>query len=88
MTFQGRLIKRTKTFGFVKTDAGHEFFVHFSQYLSGFTPELNQILEFELAPSHRDDKPPMAVRVRVVRKAAEVEADLLTKWASMLGGAR
>ena len=72
-TYRGRLSKMIGNFGFIRCD-GKDIFVHFTNYLGGFKPELNQIVEFNIGPSPREDRPPVAIRVRVVKSAAEVEA--------------
>jgi cold shock CspA family protein len=74
MAHQGRLLKKGNNFGFLRYQ-GRDVFVHFSNYLRGFTPELNQQVEFEFGPSPREDRPPVAIRVRVVKSAAQVEAE-------------
>jgi cold shock CspA family protein len=74
--YQGRLTKKRENYGFIRytNNAGvsRDVFVHFSNYLHGFVPELNQIVEFDFGPSPIEDKPPVAIRVRVVKTANEV----------------
>jgi hypothetical protein len=82
-SYQGMLIKKHNNYGFArfKNTKGvvRDIFVHFGQYLSGFVPELNQIIEFELGPSPVEGKPPVAVRVRVVKSADQVLAEFHKK---------
>ncbi len=77
--YRGRLTKKRENYGFIRytNSAGisRDVFVHFSNYLLGFVPELNQIVEFDFGPSPIEDKPPVAIRVRVVKTAEEVLRD-------------
>src|SRR6266480_2432306 len=79
--YQGRLTKKRENYGFIRytNNAGisRDVFVHFSNYLHGFVPELNQIVEFEFGPAPVESKPPVAIRVRVVRTAEEVLRDFI-----------
>ena len=61
-------------YGFIHSE-GKDIFVHFSAYLPGFTPELHQVLEFELAPSNKEGLPAQACRVRVIKSADKVLAE-------------
>jgi cold shock CspA family protein len=78
-TYQGRVVKKHPNYGFIrfKNRAGvsRDVFVHFGSYLHGFVPELNQIVEFEFGPSPVEGKPPVAIRVRVVKTADQVVAE-------------
>jgi cold shock CspA family protein len=73
---QGRLTKKRENYCFIRytnrAGVSRDVFVHFSNYLHGFVPELNQIVEFDFGPSPVEDKPPVAIRVRVVKTADEV----------------
>jgi cold shock CspA family protein len=77
--YQGRLTKKRENYGFIRymNSAGvsRDVFVHFSNYLHGFVPELNQIVEFEFGPAPVESKPPVAIRVRVVKTADQVVAE-------------
>jgi cold shock CspA family protein len=68
---QGRLKNWKGTFGFILYE-GNEIFVHLSNYLHGFTPEVNQIVEFELGPANKPGKANEAYRVIVVKSADQV----------------
>ncbi len=73
---QGRLTKKRENYGFIRytnsASVSRDVFVHFSNYLHGFVPELNQIVEFEFGPAPVEGRPPVAIRVRVVKTADEV----------------
>jgi hypothetical protein len=71
---QGRLIKWRGSYGFLRCN-GKDVFVHLTSYLHGFTPELNQICEFEIGPATKEGKPNEAFRVTVVRTASQVIAE-------------
>jgi cold shock CspA family protein len=77
--YQGRLTKKRENYGFIRytnsASLSRDVFVHFSNYLHGFVPELNQIVEFDFGPSPVEDKPPVAIRVRVIKTADEVLHD-------------
>jgi hypothetical protein len=64
--FRGRLTKWRGTHGFIRFN-GRDVFVHLSNFLGGFHPELNAELEFQFGPAAREDKPDEAIRVRVLR---------------------
>jgi cold shock CspA family protein len=78
-TYQGRLVKKHPNYGFIRlkdrTGKSRDVFVHFGSYLHGFVPELNQIVEFEFGPAPVESKPPVAIRVRVVKTADQVVAE-------------
>jgi hypothetical protein len=42
-------------------------------------PELNQIVEFDFGPAPVEGKPPVAIRVRVVKTADQVAAEFQTQ---------
>lgn len=73
---QGELVKwyPARGFGFLLCD-GVEVYVHRTSYLSGFAPELNQIVNFDFGLSRNPSKPPEAIRVRVVKEANAVSAE-------------
>jgi hypothetical protein len=71
---QGRIIKWSGSFGFVRSGS-QTYFVHKNSFLSGSTPEMFSQIEFRLGPSHREDKPPQAVHVRTIKTATEVLAE-------------
>lgn len=75
-SYQGRVAKWLGSFGFIRYE-GRDVFVHLRNYCSGFHPELNQLVEFELGPPVQENKPAQALRVRVVKTAAQVEAEYL-----------
>ena len=77
---QGYLVKIKGSFGFIRHDR-KDVFVHFKNYLPGFVPELNQFVEFDYGPSPREDRPPVAIRVRVIKTAEQV-AEEFNKQAS------
>jgi len=83
-TYQGRLTKKRQNYGFIQfTNADgkpRDVFVHFNDYLHGFTPEVNQVVEFEFGPSALVGKPPVAVRVRVVKSADDFLADFQRQY--------
>lgn len=60
-------------YGFIKFD-DRDVFVHSTSYLQGFVPEVGQHVRFDfgIAPN---GKPPMAVRVRVVKSAKAAQAE-------------
>ena len=76
--FRGRLVKWNGTWGFIKHD-GKETFVHLSNCVSGFIPEINLPVEFELTPAAVEGKPPQAFRVRSLRKDSEAGMDALRR---------
>ncbi len=61
-------------YGFIRS-GGSDIFVHFSAYLPGFTPELNQLVEYELGPANKEHLPAQACRVRVIKSADKVLAE-------------
>lgn len=63
----------SKGYGFIKHEGRHVF-VHGSAYLSGFHPEIGQLVAFDFAIAP-DNKPPMAVNVRVLKSAKSVQAE-------------
>jgi len=71
---QGRITKWRGSYGFIRF-GGEDIFVHLRSFLSGSVPELNCLVEFQLGPAVREDKPHQAVNVRVIKRAAEVIAD-------------
>jgi cold shock CspA family protein len=75
----GRLIKSFGSYGFILFE-DQEVFVHFKNYLGGFHPEINQIVMFDFGPPIRPGsrQRPQALRVRVVRSAADFERDSFT----------
>lgn len=72
---RGQLYKWTGTHGFIKFE-GRDVFVHRSSYLQGFHPEIGQLVSFDFALAPNPVRPPMAVRVRVVKTACAVQAEL------------
>jgi|SRR5215813_6603324 len=70
---KGQLVKffKEKGYGFLKHE-GREVFVHTTAYLSGFFPEVGQIVGFDFALG-LNNKPPMAVNIRVLKSAQSVK---------------
>src|SRR5438876_2993368 len=72
---KGQLIKWIEKggYGWILFD-GRQVFVHVTSYLQGFVPEVDQLVRFDfgLAPNQ---KPPMAINVRVVKSAKTVAAE-------------
>jgi cold shock CspA family protein len=64
--YRGRLAKWHGSYGFIRFQE-RDVFVHLSNFLGGFHPELNAEVEFQLGPPAREDKKEEAVLVRVVR---------------------
>ena len=62
------------SYGFIRYN-GEDIFVHLTNYLHGFVPELNQICEFEIGPATKIGKPNEAFRVTVVKSAEQVIAE-------------
>jgi cold shock CspA family protein len=77
---RGYLLKIKGNYGFIRCN-GKDVFVHFSNYLHGFVPELNQFVEFDFGPSPREDRPATAIRVRVIKNAAQVAEEFNRKQA-------
>ena len=73
---KGRLSKWRGGYGFIRSE-GRDVFVHLSNFLSGFTPELNATVEFELGPGCREDQPQQAYRVRILSKPTWAPLDPL-----------
>jgi cold shock CspA family protein len=71
---RGQLVKWLKNFGFIKCE-DRSVFVHRDNYLSGFLPEVGQIVLFDFGLSPNPNQPPQAVKVRVVKSATAVRAD-------------
>lgn len=64
--YRGRLAKWNGSYGFIRFQE-RDVFVHLSNFLGGFHPELNAEVEFQLGPAAREDKKDEAILVRVVR---------------------
>jgi hypothetical protein len=88
---RGRLVKKHNNYGFIRftntSGVSRDVFVHFGSYLRGFVPELNQIVEFEFGPSPDDTRPPVAIRVRVVKAADQVVAEFQAQLEQQGGAA-
>jgi cold shock CspA family protein len=69
----GELVKIFPNFGFIRFE-NRNVFVHKSNYLSGFTPEVGQIVRFDFALA-LNNRPPHAVKVRVIKSRAAVIAE-------------
>lgn len=50
-------------------------FVHLEGYLGGFTPELGQVVAFEFGLSKTPNRPPQAIKVRVLKSEATARAE-------------
>ena len=61
-------------YGFIKFE-GRDVFVHRRSYLSGFVPEVGQIVTFDFGFAPDKTRPPMAVKVRVWKSAKTVAAE-------------
>jgi cold shock CspA family protein len=61
----------TQGYGFIKFE-GRDVFVHRRSYLTGFVPEVGQIVTFDFDFAPDKTKPPMAVNVRVWKSAKTV----------------
>ena len=71
---RGRISKWSGSYGFIRY-GGQDIYIHMRNFVSGSHPELNAIVEFELGPPHREDRPPQAINVRTAKRAAEVLAE-------------
>ncbi len=74
---RGELVKyfERQGYGFIWYE-NREVYVHVSNYLSGFTPEVNQLVAFDFGLFTKDpSRPPQAVNVRVVKEASAVKAE-------------
>jgi cold shock CspA family protein len=67
-------------YGFIKFE-GRNVFVHTKNYVSGHIPEVGQKVAFDFGLSHDPNKPPQAVRVRVLASAQMMKAEADTKAA-------
>jgi len=81
---RGQLVKWFDGYGFIKFE-GREVFVHRKAYLSGFAPEVGQIVTFDFGLAPDKNRPPMAINVRVFKSATDVAAEEEIK--RKLGGA-
>lgn len=71
-----------RKFGFIYCDElKRRVFFHFSKFRGGLTPEINQVVEFEVAPG-KPGQPDKAVNVRPVTNDAGASA-----LAGEIGGA-
>jgi len=73
---KGQLIRWNENggYGFILFD-GRRVFVHATSYLQGFVPEVGQFVRFDFGLAPDKTKPPMAVKVRVVKSAKAVKAE-------------
>ena len=65
--FNGRLVKWQGTWGFIRHEK-KDVFVHLTNCVSGFVPEINAPVDFEFTEAAVEGKPPQAYRVRLLRK--------------------
>lgn len=68
---KGVVYKWLQGFGFIKFE-GRDVFVHRNSYLSGFYPEVGQLVLFDFGLAPDTSKPPMAVNVRVLKSAKQI----------------
>ncbi len=85
---RGPLVKwfEQNGYGFIKFE-GREVFVHRTAYLSGFAPEVGQIVTFDFGLAPDKNRPPMAINVRVFKSATDVAAEEEIKRLLANGGA-
>ena len=75
---RGQLTKWFQGYGFIRYE-NRDVFVHRDAYLSGFSPEIGQIVAFDFGLAPNKNKPPIAVNVRVVKSAKSVAEEQDTK---------
>jgi len=64
------------TFGFIKYDNDKTVFFHIETgYLSGFHPEVGQLVAFDFGPAPDPSKPAVAVNIRVIKSAKAVQEE-------------
>ena len=78
----GRVVKWRGTFGFIRYNQ-KDIFVHLDSYLSGFVPEMNQMVEFEIGPATKQGKETEAFRIRVIKTASQVIAEFNERCAGL-----
>jgi len=73
---KGQLAKwfADRGYGFIKFE-GRDVFVHREAYLSGFAPEVGQILHFDFSLAPDKNRPPIAINVRVTKSPKSVAAE-------------
>jgi hypothetical protein len=68
----GRVCKWFTNHGFIVYGNKQTIFTHKSNYLPGFTPEVGQVVEFEIGPAAMQGKNDEAYRVTVTKTTDEV----------------
>jgi cold shock CspA family protein len=73
---KGQLVKwfEDRRYGFIRFD-GHDVFVHRTAYLSGFVPEVGQIVHFDFGLAPDKNRPPIAINIRVTKSAKVVATE-------------